>query len=116
MTASNPHRALAGAMNNSARNKMRRTTGELRMNRPPALSADSGRSVGSNRSVVGRRQTNNTTTMPANDTAFSANTSVGPDSDTSTPAIAGPIALAPFSAKLVSAAAAGICSRGTSSG
>ncbi len=91
-------------------------TGALRMNRPPALSAASGRSAGNCRSTAGRRHMMSTTTIPTNDTAFSANTSVGPDSDTSAPAIAGPIARAPFMLMLPSAAAAGICSRGTSSG
>lgn len=43
-------------------------------------------------------------------------TSVGPDSATRTPAMAGPMARAAFIAMLVSAAAAGICSRGTNSG
>ena len=57
-----------------------------------------------------------TNTIPTNDTALSAKTSVGPDSDTSTPATAGPIALAPFMLMLPSAAAAGICSGGTRSG
>ncbi len=86
------------------------------MNRPPALSAASGRSAGNRCSAAGRRQSSSTTTIPANDTAFSANTSVGPDRDTSAPAMAGPIALAPFMLMLPSAAAAGICSRGTRSG
>ncbi|KXW60132.1 hypothetical protein MPHL43072_10615 [Mycolicibacterium phlei DSM 43072] len=54
--------------------------------------------------------------MPMNDTALSANTTVGPDTATSAPATAGPIARALFMLRLVSAAAAGICSRGTSSG
>ena len=54
--------------------------------------------------------------MPTKDTALSANTSVGPDSDTSTPAMAGPIARAPFMLMLPNAAAAGICSAGTRSG
>ena len=41
---------------------------------------------------------------------MSAKTTVGPDSDTSAPAIAGPMARAPFMLMLPSAAAAGICS------
>ena len=90
--------------------------GELRMNRPPALSAANGRSAGNSCSVTGRRHSSRTTTMPTNETALRANTRVGPDSETNAPAIAGPIALAPFMLMLPSAAAAGICSRGTRSG
>lgn len=68
------------------------------------------------RSAAGRRHNSSTATIPTNDTALSANTSVGPLSDTSAPAIAGPMARAPFMLMLPSAAAAGICSRGTRSG
>ena len=86
------------------------------MYRPPALSAASARSDGKFWSTVGLRQSTNTITVPTKDTAFSANTTVGPDSDTSAPAIAGPMARAPFILMLPSAAAAGICAAGTRSG
>ncbi len=76
---------------------------------PPALSAARARSGGSLRSTETGRQDTSTTTIPTKDTALSANTSVGPDSDTSTPAIAGPMARARLTLMLPSAAAAGIC-------
>ena len=86
------------------------------MKRPPALRAARARSGGSLRSTVAGRQTKSTITIPAKDTALSAKTRVGPDSDTSTPATAGPIALARLMLMLPSAAAAGICWAGTRSG
>src|ERR1700739_1239710 len=53
---------------------------------------------------------------PANDTALIANAAAGPDNATTTPPIAGPIARAAFPATLPKVEAAGICSRGTTSG
>lgn len=86
------------------------------MNRVPACKAARGRSLGSERSLEGRRQAISAATMAPNDSAFRVNTNVGPDSDTSAPAIAGPTARPIFMLMLPSAAAEGICSRGTSSG
>ena len=51
-----------------------------------------------------------------NDTALIANTAAGPAAATTTPPIAGPTARAAFTVTLPSEEAAGICSRGTSSG
>ncbi len=64
----------------------------------------------------GRFQDHSATMIAAKETALRANTAAGPATRTTTPARAGPIARATLTVTLPSDAAAGICSRGTSSG
>jgi hypothetical protein len=103
-------------MNRIARTSTRRIAGAARMKRVPACNAASGRSLGRVWSVLGRCHSASTATIPPKDTALSANTRVGPDTDTSTPATAGPTARPRLMFILPSAAAEVICSRGTNSG
>jgi hypothetical protein len=65
---------------------------------------------------LGRFHAAKATIIPANDTALIAKTAAGPANATATPPIAGPIARAAFVETLPKVAAAGICSRGTTSG
>ena len=72
------------------------------------------RSIGA--SCLGRFHASRATIIPANDTALIAKTAAGPDNATTTPPMAGPIARAALPETLPKIAAAGICSRGTTSG
>jgi hypothetical protein len=82
----------------------------------PAASDDPRRSRPEVVTCGGRFQAASTTITPMKEIAFSAKTSAGPLTATRTPAMAGPIARAPFTVTLPSDAAAGNSSRGTSSG
>ena len=65
---------------------------------------------------LGRFQATRATIIAANDIALIKKTAAGPAKATTTPPIAGPIAREAFAETLANAAAAGICSPGTTSG
>ena len=95
---------------------IRCTPGAAQRYRKPARSASSIRSG----SWVNWRwrgcHVSSATTMPMNETALIAKTGAAPSHATRKPANAGPMARAAFTVMLPSAAALGICSRGTRSG
>src|ERR1700744_976449 len=116
VTGNSAHNAEAGNANSADRTRIRRVTGPWRTHRSAARIERPMLSRSLSGAQAGRFQHRNATMIAAKDTALSANTAAGPASRTTTPPRAGPIARATLTVTLLSDAAAGICSRGTSSG
>src|ERR1700676_3215140 len=94
MSGRSDQSALAGTRNRAERQRMRRTTGAYRMYRPPARRAAMKPSAILGVEAAGGRQDARTTRNSRYIAALTANTAPTPARAITTPAIAGPAALA----------------------